>query len=168
VDRADLLRETPAAVRFVSAEPLLGPLVHDARQRALSGSACRRCSTHDRWSDGYAGPELDLTSIDWLIAGGESGPKARPCREEWLRDLRDACAQTGTAYFLKQLGTRLGARARPEAARAAATRRRSTASSTTRCQVRRGRCCERILDALAHVLGWIFPSDRDGSGWFGS
>ena len=60
--RADHLRHTPAAVRFISAEPLLGPL-----------------------------PSLDLTGIDWLIAGGESGPNARPVDPEWVRDLRDRC-----------------------------------------------------------------------------
>ncbi len=63
VHRADYLREVPAAVRFISAEPLLGPL-----------------------------EGLDLTGIDWLIAGGESGPGHRPVREEWMRDLRDRCA----------------------------------------------------------------------------
>ncbi len=62
VHRADYLREVDAAVRFISAEPLLGPL-----------------------------EGLDLTGIDWLIAGGESGPKHRPVRIEWLRELRDRC-----------------------------------------------------------------------------
>lgn len=60
--RADHLRRTPAAVRFISAEPLLGPL-----------------------------PSLDLTEIDWLIAGGESGPGARPTHPIWIRALRDRC-----------------------------------------------------------------------------
>jgi protein gp37 len=60
--RADHLRATPAAVRFISAEPLLGPL-----------------------------PSLDLTGIDWLIVGGESGPGARPMHPAWVRDLRDRC-----------------------------------------------------------------------------
>lgn len=60
--RADRLRFTPAAVRFISAEPLLGPL-----------------------------PSLDLTGIDWLVAGGESGPGARPMHPDWVRDLRDRC-----------------------------------------------------------------------------
>lgn len=60
--RADYLRATPAAVRFISAEPLLGPL-----------------------------PSLDLTGIDWVIAGGESGSGARPMHPDWVRDLRDAC-----------------------------------------------------------------------------
>ncbi len=77
--RADLLRATPAAVRFISAEPLLGPLVRP-------GEA----------------PGLDLTGIDWLIAGGESGPKHRAPRAEWIRDLRDACAEAQTAFFFKQ------------------------------------------------------------------
>lgn len=60
--RADHLRATPAAVRFISAEPLLGPL-----------------------------PSLDLTGIDWLIVGGESGPGARPVHPQWVRELRDRC-----------------------------------------------------------------------------
>jgi protein gp37 len=73
--RADRLRETPAAVRFISAEPLLGPL-----------------------------PSLDLAGVDWLIAGGESGPKARPVDPAWVRDLRDRCNGAGTAFFFKQWG----------------------------------------------------------------
>jgi protein gp37 len=75
--RADALRNTPAAVRFISAEPLLGPL-----------------------------PSLDLTDIDWLIAGGESGPGARPIHPDWVRDLRDRCQAAGTAFFFKQWGGR--------------------------------------------------------------
>ncbi|MGO9959760.1 MAG: DUF5131 family protein [Solirubrobacteraceae bacterium] len=88
VGRADHLRRTPAAVRFISAEPLLGPL---------------RCSRR-RWPDGYTGPSLCLTGIDWLIAGGESGPRHRPVRAEWVRELRDACEHAGTAFFFKQWG----------------------------------------------------------------
>ncbi|MCP9491412.1 MAG: phage Gp37/Gp68 family protein [Solirubrobacteraceae bacterium MAG38_C4-C5] len=75
VDRADALRETPAAVRFISAEPLLGPL------------------------DG-----LDLSEIDWLIAGGESGPHHRPPSIDWLRELRDRCVDDRVAFFFKQWG----------------------------------------------------------------
>lgn len=75
VHRADRLREVPAAVRFISAEPLLGPLEH-----------------------------LDLDGIHWLIAGGESGPRHRPVRVEWLRDLRDHCADAHVAFFFKQWG----------------------------------------------------------------
>jgi protein gp37 len=77
VHRADYLRDVPATVRFVSAEPLLGPL-----------------------------QGLDLTGIDWLIAGGESGPRHRPIRAEWVRELRDRCAAEGVAFFFKQWGGR--------------------------------------------------------------
>ncbi len=80
VHRADRLREVPAAVRFISAEPLLG---------ALEG--------------------LDLDGIDWLIAGGESGHRHRPVREEWIVELRDRCHDEGVAFFFKQWG---GARAK--------------------------------------------------------
>lgn len=73
--RADRLREVPAAVRFISAEPLLGPL-----------------------------EGLDLTGIDWLIAGGESGPGHRPVKAEWLRDLRDRCQADNVPFFFKQWG----------------------------------------------------------------
>lgn len=75
VHRADHLRDVPAAVRFISAEPLLGQL-----------------------------EGLDLTDIDWLIAGGESGPKHRPVREEWIADLRDRCVAEDVAFFFKQWG----------------------------------------------------------------
>lgn len=75
VHRADTVRQVPAAVRFISAEPLLGPL------------------------DG-----LDLAGIHWLIAGGESGPHHRPVRPEWLRDLRDRCRAADVAFFFKQWG----------------------------------------------------------------
>ena len=75
--RVDHLRHVGAGVRFVSAEPLLGPL-----------------------------PDLNLTGIDWLIAGGESGPAARPVDEAWLIDLRDQCGAAETAFFFKQWGGR--------------------------------------------------------------
>ena len=77
VHRADYLREVNAAVRFISAEPLLGPL------------------------DG-----LSLAGIDWLIAGGESGHRHRRCDPEWVRDLRDRCDAEEVAFFFKQWGGR--------------------------------------------------------------
>jgi protein gp37 len=80
--RADLLREVPCAVRFISAEPLLGSLFVEKRGRA----------------------PLDLAGISWLIVGGESGPRARPMELAWARELRSACADEGVAFFLKQLG----------------------------------------------------------------
>lgn len=87
--RADVLRKIPAAVRFVSAEPLLGSLY------AFHGSGNKRQRP------------LDLAGIDWLIVGGESGSRhARPMQPEWARELRDAClAETETAFFFKQWGS---------------------------------------------------------------
>lgn len=75
--RVAALREIPAAVRFLSAEPLLGPL--DA---------------------------LDVSGLDWVIGGGESGAGARHCDPAWARGLRDLCAHAGVAFFWKQWGGR--------------------------------------------------------------
>ena len=77
VDRIDNLRQTPAATRFLSCEPLLTAL-----------------------------PGLDLRSIDWVIAGGESGPRARPMEAWWVEDLRDQCTANGVPFFFKQWGGR--------------------------------------------------------------
>jgi protein gp37 len=82
--RADVLREIPAAIRFISAEPLLGSLFEPGPHKA----------------------PLDLTRIDWLIAGGESGPGYRPVHVEWVRELREACVGAGVAFFFKQWGGR--------------------------------------------------------------
>jgi protein gp37 len=73
--RADYLRSTPSAVRFLSLEPLLGPL-----------------------------PSLCVDKIDWVIVGGESGPLARAMWIEWARTLRDQCLAQQVPFFLKQLG----------------------------------------------------------------
>lgn len=98
VDRADILRDTPAAVRFISAEPLLGPLVPDRFGFAGTGNPV------PTWNDGFDGPGLNLTDIDWLIVGGESGPKHRPIEADWVRDLAKASSDWGTAFFFKQWG----------------------------------------------------------------
>jgi len=73
--RADHLRQVPAAVRFLSLEPLLGPV-----------------------------PSLRLDGIDWVIVGGESGPGARPLDPNWVRDVRDRSVAAGVAFFFKQWG----------------------------------------------------------------
>lgn len=85
------LLATPAAVRFVSAEPLLGPV--DGMYPYLSPA----------WTeDDPAWPKLG--DIDWLIVGGESGPGARPMHPDWARSLRDQCAAAGVPFFFKQWG----------------------------------------------------------------
>jgi protein gp37 len=87
VNRADLLRETPAAVRFISAEPLLGPLMVYEPPSDFEAPAWD-------WAK-----SLDLTDIDWLIVGGESGKGHRRFEWDWARDLRDACAATTARRF---------------------------------------------------------------------
>ena len=73
--RIDLLRQTNATLKFLSLEPLLGPL-----------------------------PNICLDGIDWVIVGGESGPKARPMETDWVRDIRDNCARKEVPFFFKQWG----------------------------------------------------------------
>jgi protein gp37 len=75
VYRIDHLRKTSATTKFLSLEPLLGPL-----------------------------PNLNLEGIDWAIVGGESGPKSRPIKEEWVTEIRDQCVASGTPFFFKQWG----------------------------------------------------------------
>lgn len=77
IDRLDDLRATAAAVRFVSFEPLIGSV-----------------------------GQADLTGIQWAIVGGESGPRSRPMLEEWVDEIYELCADTGTAFFFKQWGGR--------------------------------------------------------------
>lgn len=75
VERIDHLRTTGAKTKFLSLEPLLGPLVN-----------------------------IDLHDIDWAIVGGESGPRARPMRLDWVTDIREQCLSAGVAFFFKQWG----------------------------------------------------------------
>lgn len=73
--RVDSLRDVAAAIRFLSLEPLLGPL-----------------------------PKISLPGIHWVICGGESGPKHRPIKAEWVRDIREQCIAAGVPFFFKQWG----------------------------------------------------------------
>jgi len=73
--RADHLRQTHAAIKFLSLEPLLGPISH-----------------------------LDLKDIDWVVVGGESGPGARPMKAEWVTAIRDKCLKAEVPFFFKQWG----------------------------------------------------------------
>ena len=75
ISRVDDLRTVAAPIRFISAEPLLGPL-----------------------------PDLPLRGIHWVIAGGESGPGARAMKPTWARSLRSQCRKAGVAFFFKQWG----------------------------------------------------------------
>lgn len=73
--RIDHLKSVNASIKFLSLEPLLGPL-----------------------------PDLELTGIDWVIVGGESGPGARPIDEKWILDIRDHCLHSNVPFFFKQWG----------------------------------------------------------------
>ena len=75
IGRIDYLRETHSDIKFLSLEPLLGPL-----------------------------PQINLDGIDWVIVGGESGPKARPMKESWALDIRDQCLDENVPFFFKQWG----------------------------------------------------------------
>ncbi len=96
-ERVPLLLKTPAAVRFVSAEPLLGPIdfarirIPDAPFPPWKGNAIHE----------YRGFK---NALDWVIVGGESGPGARPCDVGWIRSIAKQCEEAGTACFVKQLG----------------------------------------------------------------
>ncbi|MFF6931556.1 DUF5131 family protein [Streptomyces californicus] len=99
--RADLripaLAQTPAAVRFLSCEPLLGPV-------RLNRSHIH-CPTHDFPGGFCSGPCPDAVLPDWVIIGGESGPGARPLNPQWVTDLLDDARHAGAAPFVKQLGS---------------------------------------------------------------
>lgn len=75
IERVDYLRGTGAFIKFLSLEPLIGPI-----------------------------QDLNLYNIDWVIVGGESGPKARPVRKEWVLDIKDQCEKAGVKFFFKQWG----------------------------------------------------------------
>lgn len=141
-ERIPILLQTPAAVRWISAEPLLGPV--DIRQwlhnwgcscgwggedtrsycmdcgwrgdeagageccpscnRTLDDStACRDCDNTTRDGSGF-GPNTDL--LDWVVVGGESGPRARPCDLVWIRSIKEQCEAAAVPVFVKQLGTK--------------------------------------------------------------
>ncbi len=101
-ERIPLLRSTPAAVRWLSAEPLLGPLT------MAPGRPVGREWPGARWMEEV---DLDLAGIDWVVVGGESGPGHRPMRAEWARGIRDACIAQDVPFFFKQ---RAGARQPPK------------------------------------------------------
>ena len=133
-ERIPLLLQTPAAVRFISAEPLLGPL--DVRPWLSDESGCEHCDDDDgggtprchrdniprdqQCPEKFAVFEHDegpldadgapawirprRISLDWVIAGGESGANARPMHPDWARSLRDQCAAASVPFFMKQWG----------------------------------------------------------------
>jgi len=105
--RIPALLETPAQVRFVSAEPLTGAIDFDGQW--LDGQ-CAECqgSGHKgggEWTCTVCQGEGDLPRLHWVIAGGESGPGARPMHPDWPRLIRDQCSEAGVAFHFKQRGS---------------------------------------------------------------
>ena len=125
-ERVPDLLATPAAVRFVSAEPLLGNVRIDRveirpdsrdekghlkragiRVNALTGRSCESGMPYQSLWDGNGdAPTTPPPRLDWIIVGGESGPGARPMRVEWVRAIVDQCKAAGAACFVKQFGPR--------------------------------------------------------------
>jgi protein gp37 len=95
-ERIPILLQTPAAVRFLSVEPLLGPVnLGDSLIRI-----CCREANHPNCN----GSGCNGTKLDWIIIGGESGPRSRPCHLDWVRGVVEQCRNAGTPVFVKQLG----------------------------------------------------------------
>lgn len=103
-ERIPHLLKTPAAVRFLSCEPLLGPI--DLTEHYFWRCAeCGRDGTHEWSVCRDHGPMRFGSGIDWVIVGGESGPGARPCNVEWIRGIVQQCKGAGVPCFVKQLGS---------------------------------------------------------------
>jgi protein gp37 len=120
-ERIPLLLQTPAAIRFISAEPLLGPLdltrirapadphapdeewLFDALATGDYYEQRFTNSLSEVWFDSGDGPYRE-TKLDWVIVGGESGPGSRPMHPGWARSLRDQCRAAGVPFFFKQWG----------------------------------------------------------------
>ncbi len=104
-ERIPHLLATPAAIRFVSYEPALGPVDFyggDPDPRLGGVVAGKGVSLEPYWEPGQSGPPNP--GIDWLIVGGESGPGARPMHPDWARSARDQCQAAGVPFFFKQKG----------------------------------------------------------------
>ncbi len=123
-ERIPELLETPAAVRFLSCEPLLGPVSlvpslpcvkclgrgwYLERFSDNHKTACAACMAAAKMKGVYIGHGQHAVQgprLDWVIVGGESGPSARPCNVEWIRSIVEQCKAAGTACYVKQLGAK--------------------------------------------------------------
>ncbi len=110
-ERIPDLLATPAAVRFISAEPLLGPLnlntvkmIDYETEGGGSVQGWESALNGKRFNEWQDGDSEGWPKLDWVIAGGESGPGARPMHPDWARSLRDQCAAAGVAFHFKQWG----------------------------------------------------------------
>lgn len=109
-ERIPKLLSVPAKIRFVSAEPLLGPITFRPK-----------CATLDdmvhAMENGYASKPMELIGLDWVIVGGETGPERREFKQEWAEAIQKQCRVAGVAFYMKQMGgsnPKLAAAAIPE------------------------------------------------------
>ena len=102
-ERIPHLLLVPAAVRFLSVEPILGPVDLNAGPVGDALSECDECGTTARGDCDFC---QGLGRISWVIVGGEGGPGARPCSVEWIRSIVRQCRAAGVPVFVKQLGAR--------------------------------------------------------------
>lgn len=109
-ERIPLLLDTPAAIMWISAEPLLGPI--DLHPKASPGYAMlSRFYSPEGFDESGSQPVHDrqekyFPRLDWIVVGGESGPRARPCNVEWVRSIVSQCKAADVPVFVKQLGTK--------------------------------------------------------------
>ena len=103
-ERIPILLQTPAAVRFVSVEPTLGPVdltnIPWAEDPIIPGD--KRNALHEIWDPAFP-VRLTRHKLDWVICGTESGPKRRPAQIEWIRSVKNQCVSAGVPFFLKQM-----------------------------------------------------------------
>jgi len=144
-ERIPLLLQTPAAVRFVSCEPLLGYvepcniLKDGLKINSLTGET----GTREGW------PGKDTGRLNWIICGGESGPGARPMHPDWARGLRDQCQQAGVPFFFKQWGRWIDYHNAP---------------AETRIAIDRGAYQEMLVSYHNADIVWREPSEHQ-NGW---
>ncbi|MDP2383376.1 MAG: phage Gp37/Gp68 family protein [Nitrospirota bacterium] len=137
-ERIPILLETPAAVRFVSAEPLLGPVDLTRIDGAVLDPEAK--GIHLDALTGGCRPETPW-HLNWVVVGGESGPRARPCNVTWIRSIKDQCQASGVPVFVKQLG------ARPCVVEGSRTAKEWYANNAT---------------AIMDDCGWIHTKDKKG------
>jgi len=140
-DRIPTLLSTPAAVRFVSVEPIIGPvdLTNVETIDSATGEEWHFNALSGSKDDGLyfpgAGIDGEVRALDWIIAGGESGENARAPHPEWFRNLRDQCSRAGVPYFFKQWGAWKPISSLPDPKAEAAQEARST---TVEAPIRKG------------------------------
>lgn len=156
-ERIPLLLQTPAAVRFVSVEPMLGAI---NIQRSL-GREYRRPSMTGSWFSAVPGSS-EVRLIDWVICGGETGPGARPVHLDWVRSLRDQCQAARVPFHFKQWGEYCAPSQMPEATYRAWDCHHGTENCWDRDRSDQWRVGKRAAGRMLDGREWMeFPNQED-------